>query len=124
MDRWLKKSNDNGNRPTADHVEAEVEADAKTACTPKKRKCIGERAASHMKKRKYNKSFLQYGFTFISENNEHRPLCLICNAVLASESLKPDKLERHHHTKLDSHRNKPVEFFHSLLRTFYQLQLK
>ena len=25
----------------------------------------------------YYGSFMQYGFAFISENNEHRPLCLI-----------------------------------------------
>ena len=31
MDGWLKKSNDNGSKPTADHVEAEVEADAKNS---------------------------------------------------------------------------------------------
>ena len=60
---------------------------------------------------------MQYGFTFILENDEHRPLCFICNKVLASESLKPAKLKRHLHTKHDSHRNKPVEFFHRLLRT-------
>ena len=28
MDSWLKKSNDNGNKPTADDVEATVEIDA------------------------------------------------------------------------------------------------
>ena len=27
MDRWLKKSNDNGNKPTADDVKATVEVD-------------------------------------------------------------------------------------------------
>ena len=37
--------------------------------------------------------------------------------MLASESLKLAKLKRHLHTKRDSHRNKPVEFFHCLLRT-------
>ena len=28
MDSWLKKTNDNGNKPTADGVEATVEVDA------------------------------------------------------------------------------------------------
>ena len=49
--------------------------------------------------------------TFISENNEHCPLCLICNKVLASESLKPGKLKRHLQTEHVSHRNRSVEFF-------------
>ena len=30
MDSWLKKSNDNGNKPTADDVEATVEVDYNT----------------------------------------------------------------------------------------------
>ena len=37
--------------------------------------------------------------------------------MLASESLKPAKLRRHLYTKHDSHRNRPVEFFHRLLPT-------
>ena len=73
--------------------------------------------ASHTKKRTYNESFLQYDLTFVSENNERCPRCLICNKVLASESLKPAKLKRHLHTKHDSHRNRPVEFFNCLLPT-------
>ena len=48
-----------------------------------------------IRKRKYNEAFLQYGFTFITQNGEERPLCLICNEILASESLKPAKLKRH-----------------------------
>lgn len=116
MDSWLKKSKDNCNKPTADDVEVAVEADTTPTCTSKKFKCNEKNEASHTKKRTYSESFLQYGFTFISENNEHRPLCLICNKVLASESLKPAKLKRHLHTKHDSHRNKPVEFFQHLLR--------
>ena len=65
----------------------------------------------------YNGSFLQYGFAFISENNEHRPLLFALKKVLASESLKSAKLKRHLHTKHDSHRNRAVEFFHRFLRT-------
>ena len=117
MDSWLKKFDDNGNKPITDDVEAAIEADATLTCTSKNFKFNEKNKASHTKKRTYNESFLQYGFTFISENDEHRPLCLICNKVLASESLKPAKLKRHLHTKHDSHRNKPVEFFHRLLRT-------
>ena len=73
--------------------------------------------ASHTKKRTYIASFLQYDLTFVSENNERYPPCLICNKVLASESLKPAKLKRHLHTKHNSRRNRPVEFFNCLLRT-------
>ena len=61
---------------------------------------------------------MQYGFTFITESNKHRPLRLICNKVLASESLKPGKLKRHFQTEHDSYCNRPVEFFRHLLRTW------
>ena len=74
MDSWLKKSNDNGNKLTADDVEAAVKANATLTCSLNKRKLSEKNEASHAKKRTYSESFLQYGFTFISENNEPRPL--------------------------------------------------
>ena len=117
MDSWLKKFDDNSNKPITNDVEAAIEADATLTCISKNCKFNEKNKASHTKKRTYNESFLQYGFTFISEKDEHRPLCLICNKVLASESLKPAKLKRHLHTKHDSHRNKLVEFFHRLPQT-------
>ena len=118
MDNWLKKSNDNGTIPSADDVETAVKTNVTLKCDSKKRKFSEKNEASHTKKRSYNDSFLQCGFTFITENSEHRPLCLICNKVLASESLKPGKLKRHLQTEHDSYRNRPVKFFHRLLRTW------
>ena len=92
MDSWLKKLDDNSNKPTTDDVEAAVEADATLTCTSKNCKFNEKNKASHTKKRTYKESFLQYSFTFILENDKHRPLCLICNKVLASECLKAAKL--------------------------------
>ena len=34
---------------------------------------------SSIKKRKYNESYVQYGFTYTCINNKHRKNCLICN---------------------------------------------
>ena len=65
----------------------------------------------------FKENFLQYSFTFIPENNELLPLCSICNQVLTGESLKPAKLKRHLLTKHNSLCNRPIEFFHRLLRT-------
>ena len=80
MDSWLINFDDNSNEPTTDNVEAAIEADITLTCTSKN--CLFKRnEASHTKKRTYNESFLQYGFTFISENDEHRPLCLICKGT-------------------------------------------
>ena len=91
MDSWLKKTNNNGNKPTA--VDVEAEAYATLTCRYKKRKFNEKNESSHTKKRTFNESFLQDDLNFISENNECHPPCLICNKVLASESLKPAKLK-------------------------------
>ena len=72
------------------------------------------------RKRKYNQTFVRYGFTFITENDEQRSQCLLSNEVLANESLKPTKLRRHLDTKRDSYSNKPVTFFQRILRTSEQ----
>ena len=102
MDSWIKNSNNNSSKPSAEVVKAAVEADATLTCSLKKLKFNERNEASHTKKRMYKKNFLQYGFTFIPENNELCPLCSICNQVLAGESLKPAKLKRHLHTKHNS----------------------
>ena len=118
MDDWLKESNDNVTKPTANDFETAVKTNVTPKCNSKKRNLSEKNEASHTKKRLYNDSFLQYGFTVITENCEHCPLCLICNKVSASESLKPGKLKRHLQTEHDSYRNRPVEFFHRLLQTW------
>ena len=50
-------------------------------------------------KRKYNDSFLQYGFTCSYEDEMEKPLCLICKETLSAESMKPSKIKRHINTK-------------------------
>ena len=50
-DCWLKKSNDDGNKPTADDAEATFEADTTLTCRSKKRKFNEKNEASHTKKR-------------------------------------------------------------------------
>ena len=47
-----------------------------------------------MKKRKYEESYLQYGFTSIVVNNEERPQCATCNKVLSNDSMRPAKLKQ------------------------------
>lgn len=61
--------------------------------------------------RRYDESFLQFGFTSVLERNEERPKCLLCSAVLSAESLKPNKLKRHFETVHKEHLGKPLSFF-------------
>jgi len=43
------------------------------------------------KKRKYQEQYIQFRFTFIEEKSKHRPKCVICLDIFASESMKPSK---------------------------------
>lgn len=62
--------------------------------------------------RQYNDEFLKYGFINCEkEKREPRPQCVICNEVLANESLKPSKLKRHLEAKHAELVEKPVEYF-------------
>ena len=47
------------------------------------------------KSHKYRHNYLDFGFTFILQNGEEKPQCVICSKVLASESMLPNKLKRH-----------------------------
>lgn len=71
-----------------------------------------------MKKRNYDDTYLQYGFTCISKDNKIHPLCLICNECLASESLKPSKLKRHLDSKHPTYADKSIDCFIKLYTSF------
>lgn len=51
------------------------------------------------------------GFHFTGDESEPKPLCVICNEVLANSSLKPSLLRRHIETKHPTHKDKPLEYF-------------
>ena len=67
------------------------------------------------KSRKYDDSYLALGFTCTTVGNEERPQCVLCLKVLASGSMKPNKLKRHLETLHPAHTHKPVEFFRKKL---------
>ena len=113
MDKWLKRSKDNAD---AENVKGKEEPELMPSSSSTKNSS-GKSSSQLSKKRKYNQSFIQYGFTLISKNEEQRPVCFLCNQTLANECLKPWKLKRHLHTKHESYSNKDVEFFKRILRT-------
>nr|XP_055182636.1 ADP-ribosyl cyclase/cyclic ADP-ribose hydrolase 2 isoform X1 [Nyctereutes procyonoides] len=71
----------------------------------------------HFKKKKvsarrYNEDYLKYGFIKCEKPFENdRPQCVICNNILANESLKPSKLKRHLETQHSELIDKPLEYF-------------
>ena len=64
-----------------------------------------------VKKRRYNDSYIEYGFTCIINNGEERPQCVICNKVLSNDFLKPTKLKQHLHNVHQQHKDKSRGFF-------------
>ena len=48
------------------------------------------------KKRKWNKDYVRYGFTCMTEKDGiQRPQCILCCRVLANANLKPSRLNEH-----------------------------
>lgn len=90
---------------------------------PRKRKAEGEatqdvlsnQCPSKTKTRKYDDTYLVFGFTCMTVCNEERPQCVVCLKVLASDSLKPNKLRRHLETNHPEHKDKSVDFFRQKL---------
>ena len=60
-----------------------------------KRKAKEENDSHQKKCRKYDASYTAFGFTSQYHNGEECPQCVICNKLLANESMLPNKLKRH-----------------------------
>lgn len=91
------------NNPT-DKSDSETDSDIRQ---PKKRKKTNP-------VRKYDPSYLTYGFISVELEETPRPLCLVCKEILANSSMAPVKLERHLRTKHPEVRNEKVEYFERL----------
>ena len=62
-------------------------------------------------KRKYDESYLNFGFISTDSDGEPRPQCVICLETLANASMKPSKLARHQETKHRDTVSNLAEFF-------------
>ena len=64
------------------------------------------------KLRKYNSSYIAYGFTFVVKNDGvEYPKCVICQEILSNEGMKPSKLQRHLQQKHPTEAIKSIDFF-------------
>jgi len=66
------------------------------------------------KQRKYDESYMDYGFTYTVVENEELPQCVICFKVMVVESMVPNKMKRHLETVHETVKNKP--YFESKLK--------
>ncbi|XP_054276637.1 zinc finger BED domain-containing protein 5-like [Macrosteles quadrilineatus] len=62
-------------------------------------------------RRKYDPSYLAFGFTYTGDLNEPTPQCVICMETLSKHSMKPSLLMRHFNTKHHNLKGKPVAYF-------------
>ena len=76
-----------------------------------------------VKKRRYNDSYIEYGFTCIINNGEERPQCVICNKALSNDSLKPTKLKQHLNNVHQQHKDKSRSFFERHARALKKMRL-
>ena len=56
--------------------------------------------------RKYDHSYIVYGFTSIMINGEERPQCVICCKALTNDSMKPAKMMQHLQNVHPQHKDK------------------
>ena len=61
-------------------------------------------------RRKYGEDFIKLGFMSTLINDEPRPQCVVCSEILANESLKARKLQRHIKAKHSKLIDKPITF--------------
>ena len=76
---------------------------------PQKTKTANNKKATF--KRKYQESYLNYGFFATGDSYSPRPLCIICGDWLSNEAMKPSKLLCHMEPKHPALKDKPLEFF-------------
>lgn len=74
-------------------------------------------------KRKYDQSYIKYGFIEFEVQNDVRPQCVICSVVLSNEALRPNKLGRHLKTVHPQYSSKPQEFFRCKKENFKKMKL-
>lgn len=65
--------------------------------------------------RKYQDSYLSFGFTFSGPENHPLPKCIVCGEKLSNECMVPSKLKRHLNTKHSHLSGKDKNYFNQLL---------
>lgn len=102
MDKFLKKKRD--------FAECDPECEQNLtvgSCTSKK--------AKPRPTRKYDESYLSFGFTFTGSKDNPLPLCLVCGCKMSNESLLPSKLSKHFQTKHSHLQGKSASYFKRML---------
>ena len=80
--------------------------------------------ATHQKPgaRRFDASYLKYGFHWNENKSDPLPVCLTCTKVLSNETMVPSKLIIHLKSQHPQLVGKPLEYFQLLLSAHKQLQ--
>jgi hypothetical protein len=72
------------------------------------------------KNRKYDDSYLNFGFASTEVDGEERPQCVLCMKVLTSEYMLPSKLKHHLETTHSSVVSKSRDYYNRKLKELIQ----
>ena len=73
-----------------------------------------------MAKRKYDESYIKFGFTSLNDHGTEKGQCVVCYCVLSNESLRPSNHLEKKHPEL---KNKSEEYFKRLESSCKRQQL-
>lgn len=65
--------------------------------------------------RQYCNDYLNFGFTYVDENDCQIPLCVVCGEKLSNSAMAPAKLKRHFSSKHANLQSKEKNYFERLL---------
>ncbi|XP_067940279.1 protein FAM200C-like [Watersipora subatra] len=68
---------------------------------------------SKAKKRTYNESYLEYGFSYLMKNGLQLPQCVICLKTFLNDSMKPFQLKQHLQKIHPTLAEKDLDYFQS-----------
>lgn len=122
MDNWLIRSSsacNNSSKRLRTHSPNDDKGRRLVVTTPETSHCstsehnvlVSNDINKKSVKRKYDDSYLKFGFTFTGSISEPIPQCVICMETLSNHSMKPSLLMRHFNTKHANLKNKDIAYF-------------
>lgn len=74
--------------------------------------------------RQYCHDYLNFGFTYVVENDNQIPLCVVCGEKLSNSAMAPAKLKRYFSSKHANLQSKNKNYFERLLNNQTNQRIK